>query len=269
MTSIETSVVVITGASSGIGEALAYRYAQRNCKLVLAARSGSQLEVVSRQCTALGAIDVLSVPTDVTNETSCQSLISKTIKTFDCIDILILNAGISSHFCFNETVDVAIYHQLMNTNFFGYLNCTKYAWPHLQRTNGQIVVISSMSGEIGLPERTAYCASKFAVNGFFDALDMEQQGGSADSLVTITMVCPPSVKTNMRNHSIGSSSTSDKYPDKIDSRMPVEQCASLIVEAADKRVKKAYFPLKSSIAVYLRPFFPRLLNPIIRRSSKL
>lgn len=264
-------VVVITGASSGIGEEIAVRYAKRKCNLVLASRTGPQLNLVAAKCNKVGALRVVTKIADVTSEDACSDLMAYAVECFGKIDLLVLNAGVSSHFLFDGEVDIGIYQQLMKTNFFGYLNCTKHAWPHLQRSKGQILVISSMSGEIGLCERTAYCASKFAVTGFFDALNMEQEDKANISRVSITVVCPPSVKTNMRAHSIlPTLKKSDiQTPDDVDKRMTIDECVSLIISAADKRVEKAYFPLKSSLAIHARPLFPRIINPMIRRASKL
>ena len=161
-----------------------------------------------------------------------------------------------------------IYKKLMDTNFYGYLYCTKHAWPYLQKSKGQILVLSSMSAEIGLPERSAYCASKFAVTGFFEALRMEQSDSS--SPVSITIVCPPSVKTEMRMHSIKVSGTDDEAIDSLeDKRMPLDKCVATILLAADRRARKVYFPLKSYIAVYARPFIPDVIDPLIRKASRL
>ena len=100
-----------------------------------------------------------------------------------------LNAGVSAHFRFDEIQDMSLYRKMMDINFFGYVYCTKYALPYLKKTFGQIIVLSSISGEVGLPYRTAYCSSKFAVTGFFEALRIEQE----DRMVSITILCPPSV----------------------------------------------------------------------------
>eukprot|EP00742_Colponemidia_sp_Colp-10_P006225 GILJ01006669.1.p1 GENE.GILJ01006669.1~~GILJ01006669.1.p1 ORF type:complete len:275 (+),score=33.51 GILJ01006669.1:95-919(+) len=255
------SVVVVTGASSGIGKELAFQYSRRQCRLVLASRNVEELEKVATLCRAQGS-EAIVVQTDVTIEEDCKNLIAKTIEEFGEIDILILNAGVGGHQPFEEVTESTVYHKMMDVNFFGYLNCTRFAFPHLQQSKGQIVVISSLSGEVGLPLRTAYCASKFAVTGFFEALRMEQEKGN----VAITMVCPPSVATPLREHSLVAVGSSKEKETK---RMPVEKCASMIVEAADRRARKLYFPTKAYLAVYIRPFFPDFVDPLLKRASKL
>jgi len=144
---------------------------------------------------------VLIVPTDVSMQTQCKNLIDETIKAFGKLDILVLNAGVSLHSLFEDVQDLKQFHSLMNVNYFGYLYCTYYALPHLKRSRGNIGVVCSLSGEIGLPLRTGYCASKFAVRGFFESLRTELP---ADS-VHITIISPGSVRTNMREHSLQTS----------------------------------------------------------------
>lgn len=265
------SVVVITGASSGIGAALSYRYAKRKSKLILAARSRPQLEIVAAKCRDLGAKNVYCLPTDVTDENACHVLIDFTIRMFTRIDLLVLNAGVSSHFPFDNKVDVQVYRQIMDTNFFGYLHCTKHAWQHLVSSGGQILVVSSMSGEIGLPERSAYCAAKFAVNGFFDSLVMEQQARKEQNPVTITVVCPPSVNTDMRNHAIKTQNQTC-IGDPLNPRhtgMDLDDCVTAIIRACDERATKVHFPTKSALAVLARPFLPSIIDPLIQKASKL
>ncbi|KAL8271084.1 hypothetical protein Esti_005001 [Eimeria stiedai] len=188
------SVVVITGATKGIGKEVALRYARRKCSLVLAARGQAALEATKLQCLEEGAAACVIVSTDVTDENACRKLIDEAIRAFGRIDVLVLNAGIIAHFPFSEFADMEVFRRLFEVNFFGYVYCTKYALPHLKKTKGQIVVISSISGEIGLPLRSAYCSSKFAVTGFFEAVRME-----CGDQIDVTICCPPSVNTGMRD----------------------------------------------------------------------
>ncbi|KAL8425956.1 hypothetical protein Efla_000933 [Eimeria flavescens] len=295
------SVVVITGGTKGIGRELALRYARRKCSLVLAARGRDALEATKLCCEEEGAAACLTVPTDVTDEAACKHLVDETIGRFGGIDVLILNAGVSAHFPFSEFADMGLFSRLLDVNFFGYVYCTKYALPHLKRNHGHIIVISSISGEIGLPLRSAYCASKFAVTGFFEALRME-----CGDQVDVTICCPPSVKTGMRDEkaflaadrmleelrcqsaasspvaatprnrrSAGSpmeaaEGQGKKEEDRSeDRRMPVEECVDYIMKGADKRARKVMFPLYSYLAVYVRPFLPDIIDPLIKRAAKL
>ncbi len=157
----------------------------------------------------------------------------------------------------------------MDVNFFGYLNCTRAAFPLLRESKGLIVVVSSMSGEIGLPYRSAYCASKYAVTGCFEALRAELDCDPNANPIDITIVCPPSVNTGLRAHSLtvkGGSPIADKPDPKA---ISAEAAAALIIEAADRRLRKVYFPLSSYVAAYLRPFFPDFVDYYAHKRSKL
>lgn len=195
---VPESVIVITGASSGMGKELTYRYAQRGARIVIGSRSIDVLKEIAADCNAkYPHSKVIPVKTDVTIEKECKNLIETAVKHFERIDILILNAGISAHAQFEDVPDMEIFHQLMNTNFFGYVYPTKYALPYLKEHHGQIVVMSSYSGEVGICYRSGYCASKFAVTGFFESLRME-----VGDKIDITIICPITVETSFREHSL-------------------------------------------------------------------
>lgn len=162
-------VVVITGASSGIGKALAEKYAAEGWNLVLAARREELLSEIQGK---LKNVEVLTVKTDVTVEDDCKNLMERAIEKFGKIDVLINNAGISMRALFND-VDLDVLHELMDVNFWGTVYCTKYALPHLLKTKGSVVGIISVGGHIGLPGRTGYSASKFAVRGFLQTIRVE------------------------------------------------------------------------------------------------
>jgi len=290
------SVIVITGASSGIGRELALRYAQRSCKLILAARSKATLEQVAHKCTTSSShCQAIAVVTDVTVEQDCKRLMEIAIEKFGTIDILVLNAGVGCHHQFGYSgvergvesgvegnaesvnqstsrsgtsqVDVAVYRQLMDINYFGYLYCTAYAFRYLAESRGQIVVISSLSGEMGLPYRTGYCASKFAVTGFFESLRSELDLRSIP--IQLTIVCPPSVNSKLRQHSLTPRGHSPlpSRPDK--DAISAQECAEVILEAADRRLRKVYFPLNAYLGVYLRPFLPDLVDFFAKRRARL
>ena len=165
---MQKKVVIITGASSGIGKALAEKYAAEGWRLVLGARREGRLKAIK---TTLNT-EVLAVKTDVTRESDCKFLIEKAIEKFGRIDALINNAGISMRALFNET-DLDVLHRVMNVNFWGTVYCTKYALPHLISSRGTVIGIISIGGYVGLPGRTGYSASKFAVRGFLETLRTE------------------------------------------------------------------------------------------------
>ena len=255
------SSVIITGASSGIGRGIALAYARRNYRLTLAARSLNELLEVEKECRAAGCKEVFVVSANVRTQKDCERVVMTAVEKFGGIDILVLCAGISAYQLFDTVKDLKVYHELMETNFFGYVNFTFYAFPYLKQSHGQVLVISSISGEIGLPFRTAYCASKFAITGFFEALRSEFDQED----VAITLVCPPSVRTNLRKNSIV------HIQDAADNehRIEVDQCVVSILAAADRRARKIYFPFKVYFAAYVRPFFPDFVDKRLKKAAKL
>jgi dehydrogenase/reductase SDR family protein 7B len=164
-------VIVITGASSGIGAACALDFATYETKLVLAARNTDKLLRVAEACKAKGA-EVITVACDVSKEEDCQRLIEESIKAFGTIHVLVNNAGISMRALFEKT-DLNVIRQVMDINFWGTVYCTKYALPYILKEKGSVVGVSSIAGYKGLPGRTGYSASKFAMQGFLEALRVE------------------------------------------------------------------------------------------------
>jgi len=262
------SVVVITGAASGIGRKIALIYAARKCRLVLGDISKDALPSIVSECQTLGS-EAVGVPVDVTVYEQCQKLVESAISSYGGLDLLVLCAGIGAHHKFGDTSAAqlpALFNRLMQVNFNGYLYCTHAAYPHLRKSKGRLLAITSFSGEVGLPYRTAYCASKFAVTGFLESLRAEMQalGGSK---FDITIVCPPTVDSNLRKNSL----TTD--PNLKDSSsgdaMTVDECAAAVVDAADRRLRKAFFPFKSWAAAYLRPLLPDPIDKKIWARAKL
>src|SRR5215210_7705418 len=168
----DKKVVIITGASSGIGKALALECAKRGYSISLAARNGEQLNAVAEQCIANHQADVLTTVTDVSKEQDCNALVAATVQRFNRIDILINNAGISMRAAFND-LHLDVIRQVMDINFWGTVYCTKYALPYLLQSKGSVVGVSSIAGYKGLPGRTGYSASKFAMEGFLETVRIE------------------------------------------------------------------------------------------------
>ena len=166
---MKDKVVIITGASSGIGRALAKEFAARGARLSLGARRTELLEQLQNE---LPETKILITKTDVSDENDCRLLIEETIKRFGQIDVLINNAGISMRALFEE-LDTKVIRQLMDVNFFGTVYCSKFALPHLLKTKGSLVGVISIAGYVGLPGRTGYSASKFAIRGFLDTVRIE------------------------------------------------------------------------------------------------
>ena len=168
---MRNKVVIVTGASSGIGKALVYGFAAEGCKIAMGARNIEKLLLIEQELRAQG-VEIISVRTDVSVEADCKQLIDQTYQQFGRIDILVNNAGISMRAVFEE-LDMKVLHRLLDVNFWGTVYCSKYALPHLLNSRGSLVGIISIAGFIGLPGRSGYAASKFAMRGFLNTLRIE------------------------------------------------------------------------------------------------
>ncbi|CAH0350156.1 SDR family oxidoreductase [Aquabacterium sp. CECT 9606] len=254
-------VVIITGASDGIGAELARQMAQRaggQLALVLAARSADKLEQVAQQCRQLGA-EVLVRPTDVGQEEACRGLIADTVAKYGRIDTLVNNAGMSAHALLEEVTDMAWYEQLMRINLWGSAWCTHAALPHLKASRGRIVVVSSLAGLVGLPGRTAYSATKFAMTGFFEALRIELQPHG----VSVTLTYPGVVATeiryrgfNARGQAAGQSGLDER------GAMSIEECARLIRVGTEKRQREVVMSAKGKLARWMKLVAPGLVDKL-------
>lgn len=248
-------VVIITGASDGIGAEMARQLADHEhgqVALVLAARSADKLEHVAADCRQRGA-QVLVQPTDVSNEAACKALIDATVQAFGRIDMLINNAGMSAHALLEDVTDLAWYEQLMRINLWGGIWCTHAALPHLKRSKGRIVAVSSLAGLVGVPGRTAYSTTKFAMNGFFEALRVELQ----TSGVSVTLAYPGVVTTEIRSRGFNAQGA-PLGKSLLDERgaMPVETCAQLILEGAEKRQRDVVMTFKGKLSRWAKLIAP-------------
>ena len=252
-------VVVLTGASDGIGAELARQWAARDGKdlaLVLAARSVDKLEAVATQCRAAGA-QVLVQRCDVSLESDCRALIVATVQTFGRIDTLVNNAGMSAHAMFDEVNDLGWYETLMRINHWGSVWCTHASLPHLKQSRGRIVAVASLAGLVGVPGRTAYSGSKFAMVGFFEALRTELIGSG----VSVTIAYPGVVATEIRRRGFGP----DGQPagrSGLDEAgaMPVEVCARLILDGAQARRRDNVMSAKGRFGRWLKLVAPSLVD---------
>lgn len=194
-------VVIITGASSGIGEAIAWEFAKNGSKVVLAARSEENLSMVTSKIRELG-YEAFYVKTDVSKEEDCRNLISKTVERYGKINILVNNAGISMRARFDD-VDLKVLHRLMDVNFWGTVYCTKYALPYLLDQKGSLVGVSSVAGFHGLPGRTGYSASKFAMHGFLETIRIE----NLKKGLHVMVIAPGFTATEIRKHALTAKGT--------------------------------------------------------------
>lgn len=253
---MDKKVVVITGASSGIGKALAQEFAARGSYLVLAARRMDRLEELQKE---LSGTEVLSVKTDVSKEEDCKKLVEKAIDKFGQIDVLINNAGISMRSLFVET-DLSVIQKLMDVNFWGTVFCSKYALPYLLKTKGSIVGVISIAGYVGLPGRTGYSASKYAIRGFLDALRIENLKKGLHVLVA----APGFTASEVRQVALtGDGSQQGETPRDESKMMSAEECASLIANAVQKRKRHLIMTFKEGkLTVFLGKMFPSLLDKL-------
>jgi short-subunit dehydrogenase len=255
-------VVIITGASSGIGKQLALKLARYGAKLTLAARNVQKLEQVSTECHQQGA-KALVVATDVTKQLQCENLIKHTVEEFGSIDILINNAGITMCARFDEVQDLNVMEQIMRVNYFGSLYCTYYALPYLKKTNGTIVGIASLTGKTGVPTRSFYAASKHAMAGFFDSLRIEL----ADSGVNVTMVYPGIVATEVRKRAFGPKGTSlgRSHLNETEA-MTAETCAQLILNATAQRKRELVMTFRGRMGLWLKLIAPGFIDRIASKA---
>ena len=255
------NVVVITGASSGIGRALALELAKQGAWLTLAARREDRLQEVANQCEELGAV-TLVVPTDVSDEAQCKNLINQTVATYGRLDTLINNAGITMGVHFDQLTNLDMVERIMRVNYLGSVYCTYYALPHLKESKGRIVGVSSLTGKTGVPTRTAYAASKHAMAGFFDSLRIEV----AEYNVSVTMIYPGFVQSEIREHALdGSGNATGRTLTDEKGIMTAEECAQIIVEAAAKRKREVVMTLTGKLALWIKLIAPGLLDRVARR----
>jgi len=227
---MKDKVVIITGASSGIGKALAFEMAARKAKVVIAARSADKLAGIEAEITKYGA-QVLAVKTDVSSEDECRQLILAAVERFGKIDILVNNAGISMRALFKD-LDLNVIRHLMDVNFWGTVYCTKSALPYLIESKGSVVGVSSVAGFKGLPGRTGYSASKFAIQGFLETLRIENRKTGLHVLIA----CPGFTSSNIRNTALAADgSQQGESPMDEKSLMAPEKVAVKIADAIVKR----------------------------------
>jgi len=254
----EDKVVVVTGASSGIGLALVYEFAGRGAKVVAAARSADKLQQIAADITAKGG-SVLIVETDVTRETDCINLIEKAILKFGKIDVLINNAGISMRALF-EDLDLSVIRKLMDVNFWGTVYCSKYALKYLLQSKGSLVGVSSIAGYKGLPGRTGYSASKFAMQGFLEVIRIENLKKGLHVLIA----CPGFTASNIRNTALSADgSQQGESPREEDKMMSAKEVARRIADAVEKRKHRLILTGQGKLTVLLNKFFPKFIDKMV------
>ena len=255
---MKDKVVIITGATSGIGKALAYEYGAHGAKLVLGARNYEKLDEIKKDLTSKN-IEVLVCQADVSKESDCKNLILTATENFNRIDILINNAGISMRALFINT-DLDVIRKLMQVNFWGTVYCTKFALPYLLKSKGSIVGISSIAGIKGLPARTGYSASKFAMNGFMESLRTE----NLKNRLHVLVAHPGFTASNIRNTALtGDGTLQGETPRNEDKMMSAEEVAHHIFMAVQKRKNKLILTTEGKLVSLISKFFPKMLENMV------
>ena len=260
--SFRDKVVIVTGASHGIGAHVATQLAAQGAMLVLAARRPPELEQTAAACRAAGA-DALVVPTDVTSDAECARLIAAAIAKFGRIDMLVNNAGLGMWSRVDAVHDLTVFDRVMKVNYFGAVYCTVHALPHLKQSRGRIVCVSSLAGRTGVPLRSGYAASKHAMAGFFDSLRIEL----ADTGVTVTIVNPGFVGTGTQGRNLGADGAPlGVSPVNAAAVMTPEECARITVAAAAARKREVVMTARGKVGLWLKLFAPGLVDRITAKA---
>lgn len=250
----QDKVVVITGASSGIGEALAREFSTQGAKVVLGARSIGKLEELQQQLPGESAIALC----DVTREQDCRELIELAAERFEGVDVLINNAGISMRALFDD-VDLDVLRKLMDVNFWGTVYCTKYALPYIQQRKGSIIGVSSVAGIHGLPGRTGYSASKYAMQGFLETIRIE----NLKKGVHVMIACPGFTASNVRFSALTADGSSQgESPREEGKMMTAAEVARRITKGIRKRKRMLVMDFNGRGTRLIKKFAPGLLDKL-------
>lgn len=263
MNNFKDKVIWITGATSGIGEALALAFAKREARLILSARRVSELERVASAC-GLPPLDLMILPFDLNDTSNASGLAAQIMNKFGRIDILINNGGYSQRSEATET-SVDIDRQLMEVNYFSYVSLTKAVLPYMKRQkSGKIVVISSIAGKFGFYLRSSYSAAKHALHGFYESLRLETEQFNIQTLI----VCPGKIKTNVSLNAVtASGSAHNKMDESHANAMSAEDCAALIIAGIQNQKEEIFIGGKEILMVRIKRFLPALFSKLIRKQS--
>jgi len=249
-------VVVVTGASLGIGAEVAHTLAADCARLVLAARDVERLEEVAEKCRRHGA-EVEVVRCDVTDEASCRALIDRAVARFGRIDTLICNAGQAMWARAEDVTDWSVFERLVRVNYLGAVYCALAALPHLRASRGRLVAVSSLAGKTGVPMRTGYAAAKAALGGFFDSLRIELLGSG----VSVTIVCPGFVGTGSRARNLGADGRPlGRSPVDEAAMMTAAECTRQLLDAAEHRDRELVMTARARFGMWLKLLFPSLVD---------
>jgi short-subunit dehydrogenase len=262
MPKIAGKVIWLTGASSGIGEALAYELSKKGAKLILSARRKEELERVKGNCNRDTQPNVRVLPLDLEQPSTLKLCTEAAVQMFGSVDILINNGGIGQRSLAAQT-SLDVDRRLMEVNYFGAIALTKYLLPHfIKRKAGLFVNVSSLTGKFGTPYRSGYAASKHALHGFFDAIRAEHYKDN----IKVTMICPGYIHTPITLSALTADGSPLKRMDEAQhgGKSPL-WCADKIIKAIENEKEEIYIGGKEVIGVYVKRFFPRLFSKLIRK----
>ena len=255
---IKDKVVIITGATSGIGEACAQVFGRAGAKIVITGRNQDKLNKTQEKLNSEN-IEVLPVLADAASEADSKKLAEETISRFGKIDVLVNNAGISMRALF-EDLDLEVFKKVMDTNFYGTVYATKYCLPEILKSKGSIIGISSINGYRGTPARTAYTASKYAMNGFFESLRTEVMNKG----VHILVASPGFTASNIRNGALTAEGKSQGESPRDESKMmSSEEVAQAILISTLKRKRDLVLTIQGKLAVFLNKWIPSIMDGIV------
>ncbi len=255
MKDFKNKVVIVTGASSGIGEALAREFATQGARVVLGARSTQKLQLIADEIRSKGG-QAAYCGVDVTKPEECKELIDTAVREFGGIDVLICNAGLSMRAIFDD-VDLSVLHRLMDVNFWGTVNCCKYALPYLQASKGSIVGVSSVAGLHGLPARTGYSASKYAMTGFLETLRIE----NLKKGLHVMIACPGFTASNVRFSALTADGSQQGETPRDESKMmTAEQVAKIIIRGIRRRKRLCLMEIEGRATHFVKKFAPAFLD---------
>jgi short-subunit dehydrogenase len=263
MSEFKDKVIWITGASSGIGEALALEFARQEARLILSARREDELKRVGA-LTKLPELDLMLLPFDLIDTNNASGLAAQIMNKFGRIDILINNGGYSQR---SEAIEtpIEIDRQLMEVNYFSYVALTKAVLPYMKRQKGgQIIAISSIAGKFGFYLRSSYSAAKHALHGFFESLRLETEGFGIKTL----LVCPGKIKTNVSLNAVtANGKTHNKMDESHENAMSADECAKLIIKGIRNNKEEIFIGGKEILMINIRRFFPKLFSKLLRKQS--
>lgn len=256
--------IILTGASEGIGRALALALARARTRVVLAARDASRLESLARECRAAGG-EAHAVPTDVANSHDCEWLVGESMRLLGGIDTLVNNAGITMWSRFDALKDLEVFERLLEVNYLAPVRLTSLALPHLKASKGLMVAVSSLAGLTGVPERTAYSGSKHALIGFCDSLRIELAGSGVD----VTVVAPDFVVTETHKRAMGPDGQPLGESPMVQSKiMTADQCAARIVKAIDQRERLVIMSARGRLGRWLKLLAPGVIDRIAAKAIR-